>query len=124
MMTLLRLARRRLGFLGTGAILFALWHDRHDALRWWSFVKRSLRRRESTPMSAVLTEAKVRAAITADPVLRRDRAIEDLSVEDGVVTLHTTAPSWPERDRHLVRLRSIRGVYDVICIADPVPSAV
>lgn len=124
MRTILRLLRRRLGLFGTGAIALALWHDRHDLRRWWSFALRSLRRRESTTMRAVLTEAKVRAAITADPVLRRDRAIEDLSVEDGVVTLHTTAPSWPERDRHLVRLRAIRGVYDVICIADPVPTTV
>jgi len=81
-------------------------------MRWFSFLRRAASNR-TQPLSETIKEARVRAAVSADPMLRRDPAIDDLSYDAGVVTLRTSAPSWPDRDRLLRRLRSVPGVTDV-----------
>ena len=63
------------------ALASAAWVNRNDVKRWAEFLRRAV---SPTSVQAdvgdLITEAKVRAAVTSDPVLRRDPALKDLAV--------------------------------------------
>lgn len=108
---------RRLGWL---SIASALWSNRRDVKRWVDFGYRSIQERDRRPMADLVTEAKVRVAVTRDPLLRRDDALEDLRVADGVVTMLTNTASWPDPRDQMVKLKQVKGVTDVTAL--PVPA--
>ena len=108
---------RRIGWVG---IASALWTNRRDVKRWANFVKRAVTGRDRRPLADLLTEAKVRATITSDPSLRRDAAIDDLRVDNGVVTLLTNTASWPDPRDQVVKLKQVKGITDVTARPAPV----
>jgi hypothetical protein len=95
------------------ALASAAWVNRKDIIRWSEFLRRAVQQRESRPLSEWITEAKVRVAVTSDPVLRRDRTLKDLAVSDGIVTLMTNTAPWPDSAEHVRRLKRVKGVADV-----------
>ena len=101
---------RRVRPVWTAAALWWLWGNRTDVRRWVGFLRRSVRERRSRPMSEAITEAKVRASVSADRAMRTDPALRDLSVHQGVVTLMTTREAKPDG---VDRLRRIKGVSTV-----------
>jgi len=108
-----RIVSRRIRPLWIAALASAAWVNRKDVIRWTEFLRRAVRQREARPLSEWITEAKVRAAVTSDPVLRRDPALKDLAVNDGVVTLMTNSQPWPDSAEHVRRLKRVKGVADV-----------
>lgn len=108
---------RRLGWMG---IASALWSNRRDVKRWANFARRAVQERDRRPVSDLVTEAKVRAAVSRDPLLRRDEALDDLRVENGVVTMLTNTASWPDPRDQMVKLKQVKGVTDVT--AKPAPT--
>ena len=108
-----RAVRRRTRPVWLAGLATAAWMNRKDIARWTEFVRRSVRQRRMLSLSDLLTEAKVRLALTADPVLRRDPALQDLAVHDGVVTLMTATPAWPDSAAHINRLKQVKGIADV-----------
>lgn len=111
-----RVVSRRIRPMWIAALASAAWVNRKDVLRWTEFVRRALQQRQARPLSELITEAKVRLAVTADPVLRRDPALKDVAVNDGVVTLLTTTASWPDSAAHMRRLTKVKGVEDVTAL--------
>jgi hypothetical protein len=95
------------------ALASAAWMNRKDVVRWTDFLRRAFQQRDSRPLSEWITEAKVRMAVTSDPVLRRDPALKDVAVNDGVVTLLTSTAAWPDSGAHVRRLTRVKGVVDV-----------
>jgi hypothetical protein len=95
------------------ALASAAWVNRKDVARWFEFLRRAVSQRQTRPLSDLITEAKVRAAVTSDPVLRRDPALKDLAVRDGVVTLMTNTAAWPDSGSHVRKLTRIKGIDDV-----------
>ena len=108
-----RAVNKRIRLMWIAALASAAWVNRKDVVRWANFAKRAARQRAARPLSDLVTEAKVRAAVTSDPVLRRDPALTDLAVHNGVVTLLTTSTNWPDEEDHLRRLLKIKGISDV-----------
>jgi hypothetical protein len=108
-----RVIRRRIRPMWLAAAASAAWVNRKDVVRWAEFLRRAVRQRQTRPLSEWLTEAKVRAAVTSDPVLRRDPALKDLAVSDGVVTLLTNTAAWPDSAAHVRRLTRVKGIADV-----------
>jgi hypothetical protein len=106
-----------------GSVLSAMWVNRADVRRWAGFVARAFQDRGGRPISELLTEAKVRAAITSDPLLRRDTSLEDLRVEDGVVTLLTRTDGWPDPRDQMVKLKQVKGITDVTTRRAPTASS-
>jgi hypothetical protein len=90
-----------------------MWMNRRDVARWGRFVRRSVADRDRFSLESWLTEARVRVAITSDPVLRCDPALDDVVVEEGNVTVMTSSASWPDAITHLNGLRKVKGVADV-----------
>lgn len=111
-----RAVRRRLRPLWLASLATAAWVNRRDLARWGEFARRAVVQRRSRPLSDWVTEAKVRAAVSTDPVLRREPALRDLTVRDGVVTLMTNNPAWPTSDQHVSRLKRVKGVADVTAL--------
>ncbi|MEP7112181.1 MAG: hypothetical protein ABI862_02855 [Ilumatobacteraceae bacterium] len=111
-----RVVRRRIRPMWIAALASAAWVNRKDVLRWSEFLRRVTLQRRTRPMSEWITEAKVRAAVTADPVLRRDPALKDVAVNDGVVTLLTNTAAWPDSEAHVRRLTRVKGVADVTAL--------
>jgi hypothetical protein len=107
---------RRLGWMGLAS---ALWSNRRDVKRWAEFGRRAVQERDRRPFSDLVTEAKVRAAVSRDPLLRRDDALEDLRVENGVVTMLTNTAGWPDPRDQMVKLKQVKGITDVT--SRPVP---
>jgi hypothetical protein len=105
--------RLRWAWLAGGATV--LWMNRRDAARWARFARRSIAGRDQLTLDSWLTEARVRAAITVDPVLRADPGLDDVVVDDGRVTVRTNSASWPDEATHLNGLRKVKGVADVSC---------
>jgi len=114
-----RIVSRRIRPLWIAALASAAWVNRKDLGRWSDFVRRTVKQRQTRPLSEVITEARVRAAVSADPVLRRDPALDDVAVSDGVVTLLTHSPAWPDSAEHVKRLRRVKGIAEVTAV--PVP---
>ena len=113
--------RRRFRRLWLPMLISAAWVNRHDVVRWVRFLRRSANRNAS--VADTLTEARVRAAVSADPLLRRDRTLDDISVDDGVVTLLTNTASWPDPRDQIWRLKRVKGVTDVRSELAPVASS-
>jgi DNA primase len=95
------------------SIAAGLWRNRRDVRRWVDFVRRSAQNTGKRPLSDILTEAKVRAAVSSDPVLRHDASFDDLTVEYGVVTVLTTTEPWPDLRTQMMRLKRVKGITDV-----------
>ena len=108
-----RVVRRRIRPLWIAALASAAWVNRKDLARWSDFLRRAVGQRRTRPLSELITEARVRAAVSSDPVLRRDPALDDIAVRDGVVTLLTHTPAWPDSADHVKRLRRVKGIAEV-----------
>ncbi|HEY7625772.1 MAG TPA: hypothetical protein VH761_01845 [Ilumatobacteraceae bacterium] len=111
-----KVIRRRIRPLWVAGLASAAWMNRKDLARWAEFIRRAIRQRRALSLSDLITEAKVRFALTSDPVLRRDPALKDLAVRDGVVTLLTNTPAWPDSAAHVKRLKQVRGIADVTAL--------
>ena len=111
-----KIVRKRVRPLWFAAAASAAWMNRRDVMRWVDFAKRAFRQRRNLPISDIVTEAKVRMAVSSDPVLRRDPALKDLALRDGVVTLLTTTPAWPDSTAHIKKLKQVRGIADVTAL--------
>lgn len=105
--------RRWFRRLWMASLVSALWVNRRDVKRWAAFASNAVRERDERPMSDVITEAKVRMAVSSDPLLRRDATLEDLHVTDGVLTLLTTTAGWPDPRDQMVKLKQVKGITDV-----------
>lgn len=105
------ISRRLRPFLILGAG-YAIWANRHDVERWRRFAVRAFHDRRPERRDDLLTEARVRLAITTDPVLRRDQSLDDVVVLDGVVTLFTRTPNWRPADP-MERIERVKGVTTV-----------
>lgn len=108
-----RVVRRRIRPLWIAALASAAWVNRKDLSRWSDFLRRAVSQRQTRPLSELITEARVRAAVSSDPVLRRDPALDDIAVRDGVVTLLTHSQAWPDSADHVKRLRRVKGIAEV-----------
>jgi hypothetical protein len=108
-----RVVRRRIRPMWIAALASGAWVNRKDVVRWSEFLRRAYQQRDSRPLSEWITEAKVRMALTSDPVLRRDPALKDIAVNDGVVTVLTSTAAWPDPDAHTRRLSRVKGVAHV-----------
>lgn len=108
-----RAVKRRIRPMWLAALATAAWTNRHDLRRWINFAKQAVTERQSRSMGELVTEAKVRAAVSMDPVLRRDQSLKDLEVRDGVVKLYTDESNWPAARNRFARLSRVKGVTDV-----------
>lgn len=108
-----RVVTRRIRPMWIAALASAAWVNRKDIVRWSEFLRRAVLQREARPLSEWITEAKVRVAVTSDPVLRRDPTLKDITVRDGVVTLLTSSASWPDSGAPVRRLKRVKGIADV-----------
>jgi hypothetical protein len=111
-----RVVSRRIRPMWIAALASGAWMNRKDVVRWTEFIRRAVQQRESRPLSEWITEAKVRMAVTSDPVLRRDPTLKDVAVNDGVVTLLTSTAAWPDSGAHVRRLTRVKGVADVTAL--------
>ena len=111
-----RVISRKVRPLWIAGLASAAWINRKDLARWREFVRRAINQRQTRPLSDLITEARVRAAVTADPVLRRDPALEDVAVRDGHVTLLTRTAVWPDSSNHVKRLKQVKGIADVTAV--------
>jgi hypothetical protein len=105
--------KRRIRPLWIAGIASAGWANRADVRRWAEFAKRAVTERRTRPVSDLVTEARARAAITADPLMRRDPTLKSLTVTNGIVTLLTTSATWPESANRMSKLRRVKGIDDV-----------
>jgi hypothetical protein len=117
-----RVVSRRIRPLWIAALASAAWVNRKDMSRWAEFLRRAVRQRQTRPLSELITEARVRAAVTSDPVLRRDPALDDIAVRDGVVTLLTRTAAWPDSGDHVERLKRVKGIAEVTALPAASPS--
>ncbi len=111
-----RVVSRRVRPLWIAALASAAWVNRKDLGRWAEFLTRAVSQRSSRPLSELITEARVRAAVTSDPMLRHDPALEDIAVRDGVVTLLTRTSAWPDSGDHVRRLKQVKGIAEVTAV--------
>lgn len=106
---------RRIRPLWVAAAASAAWTNRDDLLRWTRFARLAFVERKTRTFPDLVTEVRVRAAVSANPLLRHDPALKDVAVSNGVVTLHTTDAEWPEpQDTQICRLKRVKGISDVI----------
>ena len=108
-----KVIKRRIRPLWIAGLAGAAWANREDLNRWLRFARRAIDQRKTRPLADVVTEARVRAAVSADPLLRRDPALKDLSVHNGVVTLITTSPTWPDPVTQVRHLLTVKGISEV-----------
>jgi len=106
---------RRIRWAWLAGLGTALWMNRRDVVRWTRFASRSVSLRDELTFDTWWTEARVRAAITMDPVLRNDPDLDDVEVSDGRVTVRTSSASWPDAVTHINSLRKVKGVAEVAC---------
>ena len=104
--------RKPAGHLFRVAALSFLWINRRDAARWARFAKRAAPPTTRPDPQDLKLEARVRASISADPILRVDPSIRDLRVCDGAVVLETPLV-WHNEALALSRLRQVDGVESV-----------
>lgn len=114
-----RTIKRRIRPMWFAALASAAWANRHDIKRWVDFGGRAVRERNQRPIAEVVTEAKVRAAVSLDPLMRRDQSLRDLSVNDGVVTLFADRAGWPGSRQNFGRLARVKGVTQVETAISP-----
>jgi len=94
-----------------------MWANRRDAVRWARFARRAAGRDTRPGSEDLKLEARVRASLSADPVLRQDPSIRDLRVHDGVVVLETP-PHWHNKPLAVTRLSQVKGVESVHTATD------
>lgn len=114
---MMRFARKRLRPVWRTAALAWLWSNRRDVLRWSRFAKRVAGPTTRPRRSDLLTEARVRAAISMDPLLRHDAALKDVLVRDGVARVQTDA-TWRNRSIGVHRIEQVTGVAAVHTATD------
>ncbi len=103
-------------FYRSAALMF-IWSNRRDVMRWASFAKRAMSSGTRPNRADMALEARVRAALSSDPVLRADPSIRDVRVRDGIVVLETPA-EWHNRGIAITRVRQVKGVESVQTAAD------
>ena len=108
-----RSIKRKTRPLWLAALGSAAWTNRQDLKRWYDFAVNAVRERNHRPLSDLTTEAKVRAAVSMDTLLRRDPALKDLSVRDGVLTVYADLPGWRGAGDRVDRLARVKGVTRV-----------
>ncbi len=86
----------------TATIAF-LWSNRREVMRWARFIWRSARPSSWSAMDDLRVEARVRAALSCDPLLRRNSSIRDIRVRGRVVVLETPA-DWHNKGHAITRL--------------------
>jgi hypothetical protein len=97
------------------AVASAAWANRDDLRRWVKFIRLTIDQRKTRTIPDLVAEVRVRAAVSANPLLRRDPTLKDLTVKSGVVTLLTTDAEWPEpHNNQIRRLKSVKGISEVI----------
>ncbi len=104
---------RRGRFLWWWMLGTAAWRNRRDLERWWGFARSAVTERGSRSVDELVTEARVRAAVTANAALRQDPELQDIRVRDGVVTLATSTADWPHQADPVRKLEKIKGVTAV-----------
>lgn len=109
--------RRPLDPLYRTAILAFLWSNRRDVSRWTKFGRRVSTRSTRPRTEDLKLELRVRASLSADPILRTDPSIRDLRVRDGIVVLETP-PAWNNRSLAVARIRQVKGVEAVHTASD------
>jgi osmotically-inducible protein OsmY len=109
--------RRPFRPLYRAVILAALWSNRRDLARWARFAKRAAAPATRPNPEDLKLEAKVRASLSADPLLRADPSIRDVRVRDGVVVLETPA-DWHNKSLAVTRLSQVKGVESVHTAVD------
>ena len=114
-----RVLNRVIRPMGLATVGTAAWANRVDLRRWLRFARRAVDERNTRGISELFIEAKVRVAISADPLLRRDRSLDDIAVRDGVVTLLTNTPAWPNTPDRTLRLMKLKGISHVTARATP-----
>ena len=106
---------RRIRPIWVAAVASAAWANRDDLRRWVKFIRLAIEQRKTRTIPELVTEVRVRAAVSANPLLRRDPALIDLTVKNGVVTLLTTDSEWPEpHNNQIRRLKGVKGISEVI----------
>jgi hypothetical protein len=108
-----KIVKRRIRPWWIAGLASADWANRADIRRWAGFAKRAIAERRTRPFNDLMTEARARVAISADPLLRRDPALKDLAVDKGMMTLLTTSATWPESAVRISKLRRVKGIDDV-----------
>jgi len=114
---MLKTIRRPFRPLYRAVILSALWANRRDLTRWASFAKRAAVPATRPKPEDLKLEAKVRASLSADPLLRADPSIRDVRVHDGIVVLETPA-DWHNKSLAITRLSQVKGVESVHTAVD------
>jgi hypothetical protein len=114
---MLKKVRKRLGPMYRSAIVAFLWANRRDVARWTKFARRAALPSSRPRKEDLLLEARVRASLSADPLLRQDPSIRDLRVRDGVVVLETPT-EWHNKGLAVMRLSQIKGVESVHTATD------
>lgn len=109
--------RRPLRPLYRSAALAFLWANRRDVARWAKFARRSASRSTRPTAADLKLEARVRASLSTDSLLRTDPSIRDIRVHDGIVVLETPA-EWHNRGIAINRVRQVKGVESVHTAAD------
>ncbi len=109
--------RRRVRPVWRTAALAFLWSNRRDVARWAKFAKRAVDGAARPSTADLKLEAKVRASLSTDPVLRADPSIRDVRVHDGIVVLETPA-DWKNKSLAVTRLTQVKGVESVHTAAD------
>lgn len=109
--------RRPLRPMYRSAALAMLWTNRRDVARWAKFAKRAVNPSSRPKTEDLKMEAKVRASLSSDPVLRNDPSIRDVRVRDGIVVLETPL-EWHNKGLALSRIGQIKGVESVHTATD------
>lgn len=99
------------------AALALLWTNRRDVARWAKFAKRAATPSTRPNTADLKLEAKVRAAMTSDQLLRNDPSIRDVRVHDGIVVLETPV-DWHNKGLAITRLGQVQGVESVHTATD------
>lgn len=109
---MLKALRKPFKPLYRSAALAFLWSNRRDVARWAQFAKRAAVPSTRPSIADLKLEAKVRASLSSDPLLRADPSIRDVRVRDGVVVLETPA-DWHNKGLAVTRLTQVKGVESV-----------
>ncbi len=112
-----KLIRRPLRPFYRSVALAFVWSNRRDLMRWVSFAKRAVATTTRPSSADLKSEARVRLSVSLDPILRRDAALKDLRVRDGVVTLQSPV-GWANRGIAVTRLEQINGIESVHTTSD------
>jgi len=113
---MLKTIRRSVRPFYRSALVAFLWANRRDAARGAKFAQRAASSKRPSAADLKL-EARVRASLSADPLLRQDPSIRDLRVRDGVVVLESPR-DWHNRALAVTRIGQVKGVESVHTAVD------